>query len=225
MGRLTLKSQPGDRSKHKHYSDAWFTKWCARSWRLGVFVTHSFKSDTIHQDIFFQVASHAKKLQSCFAHHLTTVASAPQNNDLLLFKNSLCSSPFPKLSSPKLLISHPSHFFCSASPLKPRVKDKLGKKAIYWQSPSSTPSSCSSWGDVDDSELVMWAISPRSSSSPSWSWSSSCCRQWVGYVGHLLTTPWQRLPGIRPPPPCSTSSTYVCWKNKLTILDNTLVRN
>ena len=115
-----------------------------------------------HNSSRYFLPSHAKKLQSCFAHHLTTVASAPQNNDLLLFKNSLCSSPFPKLSSPKLLISHPSHFFCSASPLKPRVKDKLGKKAIYWQSspsPSSTPSSCSSWGDVDDSVLVIIIIS------------------------------------------------------------------
>ena len=78
MSRLTCISQAMDRSKHKDYSDAWTTKWGARSCRLLVFRAQFFKLD--HQTQFIKVFSPAlqviaKKLPTCFIHHHFAVAS------------------------------------------------------------------------------------------------------------------------------------------------------
>ena len=78
MSRLTCISQAMDRSKHKDYSDAWTTKWGARSCRLLVFRAQFFKLD--HQTQFIKVFSPAlqviaKKLPTCFIHHHLAVAS------------------------------------------------------------------------------------------------------------------------------------------------------
>ena len=78
MSRLTCISQAIDRSKHKDYSDAWTTKWGARSCRLLVFRAQFFKLD--HQTQFIKVFSPAlqviaKKLPTCFIHHHFAVAS------------------------------------------------------------------------------------------------------------------------------------------------------